>query len=902
MRVNNGYSHANEVRRTFLSHIKKDVAEAQAYDFCDKEENVDGVFIPQERERKKDQTMVILLNDYIRLNSKYSGKEKGGVCSLKQVDTVNQTLTTKEHKIKDIERAINLKRVDAEHQTLTAKEFPKTKEIERAITQLENSNIFKTRQDNNKQACCEKILDHKKVEVTDNVKIVGEGTCIEERCAEIQTSQIKSMPSGSISIVCQTSRVAVLVLWSVKFPSNDQAGFNIQVAPIINFLHDSEMIIGTAKYIGTALMEKFTCHHGDFNTCKTQTEALQLYGELSQFILSIKTDIATMLSEKMATLTASNNGIRYTRTIHRALQLSNTTPSISLDHLDIYKKIEIVEIEVIHRAETDSDCSLNGEDDVSCCPICFDIFNGDQMSLEACNHQVCASCWRGLLRSAASSGEPIIKCPYFRCSNILGIREIAHIMFDELYATSNTADILSSAQVLMKLVRFQIEQYLSTGTTNTDEVTNFRCCPTPSCERAFSFTKKAKKDRQSLLWSGSDIAICTCGASMCADCENKGSSHLGLTCDEYKKVRKEIDSGRMDDEFKSLQWMNKNTEPCPKCDYPISKNGGCNHMWCTKCTHYFCWLCKRPGNLCRAYSCLASRYRLDESSIRGDTIGGETYKLAYQIQQFRALTIAEEKYHAILKRGALLRNKDIELEVQLRHITVWLQTYLAIHSGNSKWSCIKLKNAVKSLEQILNIISMKNDEYQEMVPSLFDKGNINTMYAEDSLKQGSSNKELTKRKIQALNQIRKRRSDNNVFSAQLQSPKLLLSDFINMSKLSSMNVRRFKANAVSEMCGAIKQLNQKHTRRARIVSEKYPNVLIKSGPVINICPLNKRANPMTPSWKNRLLPTTSDKDRIKRPTIMRRNKTESAGKERGLRWKGKHRVKVRRWIALAQDI
>ena len=30
---------------------------------------------------------------------------------------------------------------------------------------------------------------------------------------------------------------------------------------------------------------------------------------------------------------------------------------------------------------------------------------------------------------------------------------------------------------------------------------------------------------------------------------------------------------------------------CPKCNICIEKNGGCNHMQCSKCKHDFCWMC-----------------------------------------------------------------------------------------------------------------------------------------------------------------------------------------------------------------------------------------------------------------------------------------------------------------------
>uniref|UniRef100_A0A2K5PJ57 RBR-type E3 ubiquitin transferase n=1 Tax=Cebus imitator TaxID=2715852 RepID=A0A2K5PJ57_CEBIM len=36
------------------------------------------------------------------------------------------------------------------------------------------------------------------------------------------------------------------------------------------------------------------------------------------------------------------------------------------------------------------------------------------------------------------------------------------------------------------------------------------------------------------------------------------------------------------------KWL---TKYCPKCNICIEKNGGCNHMQCSKCKHDFCWLC-----------------------------------------------------------------------------------------------------------------------------------------------------------------------------------------------------------------------------------------------------------------------------------------------------------------------
>ena len=41
----------------------------------------------------------------------------------------------------------------------------------------------------------------------------------------------------------------------------------------------------------------------------------------------------------------------------------------------------------------------------------------------------------------------------------------------------------------------------------------------------------------------------------------------------------------------TLEFLSKNTKPCPHCHAHVEKDGGCNHMECIKCRTHFCWLC-----------------------------------------------------------------------------------------------------------------------------------------------------------------------------------------------------------------------------------------------------------------------------------------------------------------------
>jgi ariadne-1 len=42
---------------------------------------------------------------------------------------------------------------------------------------------------------------------------------------------------------------------------------------------------------------------------------------------------------------------------------------------------------------------------------------------------------------------------------------------------------------------------------------------------------------------------------------------------------------------KSIIFVLQNTKPCPGCNSPVVKDGGCNHMQCSRCHYDFCWLC-----------------------------------------------------------------------------------------------------------------------------------------------------------------------------------------------------------------------------------------------------------------------------------------------------------------------
>lgn len=79
---------------------------------------------------------------------------------------------------------------------------------------------------------------------------------------------------------------------------------------------------------------------------------------------------------------------------------------------------------------------------------------------------------------------------------------------------------------------------------------------------------------------------CLCGNAFCFKCGNE--QHWPADCEMFKKWQKKNSS-----ESENLSWIIVNTKMCPnkKCERPIEKSTGCNHMKCHVCQYEFCWMC-----------------------------------------------------------------------------------------------------------------------------------------------------------------------------------------------------------------------------------------------------------------------------------------------------------------------
>ncbi|KAF4635464.1 hypothetical protein G7Y89_g2641 [Cudoniella acicularis] len=112
-------------------------------------------------------------------------------------------------------------------------------------------------------------------------------------------------------------------------------------------------------------------------------------------------------------------------------------------------------------------------------------------------------------------------------------------------------------------------------------IPNFRWCLRPGCESG------------QIHVTGDDGPIfkcCdpNCGFRFCVT--HSMPWHEGETCAEYDYRT----HGRFKDDEASVKTIQEVCKICPKCNSPIEKNGGCDHMTCLKCKDEFCWECLAP--------------------------------------------------------------------------------------------------------------------------------------------------------------------------------------------------------------------------------------------------------------------------------------------------------------------
>eukprot|EP00349_Pseudokeronopsis_sp_Brazil_P006337 CAMPEP_0202969920 /NCGR_PEP_ID=MMETSP1396-20130829/15821_1 /ASSEMBLY_ACC=CAM_ASM_000872 /TAXON_ID= /ORGANISM="Pseudokeronopsis sp., Strain Brazil" /LENGTH=406 /DNA_ID=CAMNT_0049697995 /DNA_START=211 /DNA_END=1431 /DNA_ORIENTATION=+ len=229
------------------------------------------------------------------------------------------------------------------------------------------------------------------------------------------------------------------------------------------------------------------------------------------------------------------------------------------------------------------------------CLVCYEEFSNAKVEQKAlslsCGHQFCLSDWKEYLRERVNKGFEAVftTCMQHHC-NVM----VPHSLFLRLLQPDDQKTYM----------KWSCKSY-------TDDNRNVRWCPFTGCDYCVEYQDMGVTD-----------VLCQCGNWFCFKCGNE--SHKPVDCDKTKQWMI-----KNSNESENITWILANTKSCPKCQKPIEKNQGCNHMTCKMCTFEFCWLClgdwKEHGSSTGGYY-QCNKYEELKKSSAGNGVAAEERK------------------------------------------------------------------------------------------------------------------------------------------------------------------------------------------------------------------------------------------------------------------------------------
>ncbi|XP_060067548.1 uncharacterized protein LOC132547763 [Ylistrum balloti] len=179
--------------------------------------------------------------------------------------------------------------------------------------------------------------------------------------------------------------------------------------------------------------------------------------------------------------------------------------------------------------------------------------------LMPCSHYFCVDCWRRHIWEKIHEGALKITCQTYGCDSVV----------DEVMVSC-----LLPSDVVSKWIYRNMESLVESSQ-------KWQWCPKTSCRTVAKLSNPGKRFSP---------VLCVCGKAWCFSC--RSDVHWPATCDQYSVYKKMLLQNGDDGRWTPVETMTYyvQVKQCPKCHYPMEKNGGCSQMRC-KCSHSFCWEC-----------------------------------------------------------------------------------------------------------------------------------------------------------------------------------------------------------------------------------------------------------------------------------------------------------------------
>jgi len=218
---------------------------------------------------------------------------------------------------------------------------------------------------------------------------------------------------------------------------------------------------------------------------------------------------------------------------------------------------------------------------------------------------------------------PDIPCPAAECKTV----------YDASY-------ILQCGSIRANVVQSYLAKSLEAHLYATK--TRFIQCPSVNCGAGYVVDGNVD-DKEGCC---SIVNCWECKQDFCVDCI---VSHPNMTCAESRAAKANDFSSRFIQNF---------TKNCPTCQTPITKNGGCNSMSCSRCKANFCWACMKIFATDTHTTCYNDMMRAEK-------------ELLQKLKAFQADIAKKEKEQETARKGMISNNgNDVhiaDLKARLQH-------------------------------------------------------------------------------------------------------------------------------------------------------------------------------------------------------------------------------------------
>lgn len=241
------------------------------------------------------------------------------------------------------------------------------------------------------------------------------------------------------------------------------------------------------------------------------------------------------------------------------------------------------------------------------CEVCLEPKKGSACyRMERCSHVFCIACLQDYYNNCITEGDVNnVKCMSIECSKtgtrgkkkdrLLSPKELlqiplSHDQVDRYAKIKRKKKIESDASIIfcprtwcqgaMRTEKYpkitDVSQMDNSDSEADDENQALPETTTPNLGPEKRTVGRQDMERLAVC-EDCNLAFCTvCLASWHGDfvrCEPRDATQL------------------TEDDQASLNFIMKNTSPCPYCSVPCQKSFGCNHMTCAQCDTHFCYLC-----------------------------------------------------------------------------------------------------------------------------------------------------------------------------------------------------------------------------------------------------------------------------------------------------------------------